>query len=202
MSLSSRVKTFFNFMYAITPGYETKMLKQSAEDASEMFKQQLENSKALRSELQYLYNIFRIRNKCIYEIKHLSATDALLFTTTNETGGFHIVIYHPAKRIEMAEIYVVITENALVIDDISIEYRLCDQGFGILLHKELVAKAHELDLSFISGRFDAAADMDLEQVAQFYRDAGFSVVVEPQLRRGKLSHDIKIENPDELQGNT
>lgn len=151
------------------------VMEQSLTDTSELFNAQLNKTKSLRSELQYIYHIFLRRNRCSYRLEFSTGPHFLLFTTEKEASGFNILVYIPRENVEIAEVCAYPLNDDLVIDSMKLDFPFCDRRFGELLLQELVAEARLRGLRRILARPGKPADADFDRTAFFCREAGFDV---------------------------
>jgi len=206
--MASFGKHIIRFFCIGASGRETHLIrvyKKSADDTSKMFKEQLaenrilkEKNNALQNELEYVFGIFLKRNNSIYQLQFVNSAEmllkeVLLFTTSRNTKGFDIIVYISHKRIEIAEIYASSRGDTLLIDDIRLNYIYCDKGFGKLLLEQLILEAKRLKLTTIRGRFGNVKTATFDEAVQFYRDTGFEVTINQEMKCANIVYEIVEE---------
>jgi len=169
------------------------VIEQSLKDTSELFKAQLNKTKALRTELQYIYHIFLRRNKCNYKLEFAAGPHFLLFTTERDASGINLVVYIPRENAEIAEVYAHPLDSDLVIDSIKLDFPFCDARFGQLLLQELVAEARAKGLRRIIGRLGKPGQEDIERTARFCTEAGFEVQLADDSLTGTIAYLLEEE---------
>ncbi len=183
------------FCIGAAAGHESEVaavIEQSLKDTSELFKAQLNKTKALRAELQYIYHIFLRRNKCSYKLEFAAGPHFLLFTTERDASGINLLVYIPRENTEIAEVYAHPLGNDLVIDSIKLDFSHCDSRFGQLLLQELVAEARAKGLRRIMGRFGKPNEEGIERTARFCTEAGFEVQLAGDGLTGEMLYELEL----------
>ncbi|HEY4150887.1 MAG TPA: hypothetical protein VGM41_18240 [Chitinophagaceae bacterium] len=168
------------------------VIGQSLIDTSELFNAQLNKTKSLRAELQYIYHIFLRRNKCSYRLEFSTGPHFLLFTTEKDASGINILVYIPRENVEIAEVYAWPLDDDLVIDSMKLDFPFCDRRFGELLLQELVAEARLRGLHRILVRSGKPTEADFDRTAFFCRDAGFDVQLISDGEAWEIQYNIEL----------
>jgi len=167
-------------------------LAQSLKDTSELLNLRIEEVKRLKSEREYLYNIYLHRNNCRFQLEFDNQPRArlLLITTSFDANKLETIIYIPREQLQIATIYAHPSDDTLAIDTLSVDYVQCDACVGKYLLRELIAQANALGLSIIIGQLDKLPGTDFSIMAEFYKQAGFEVRANKREETGVLLHRL------------
>jgi L-amino acid N-acyltransferase YncA len=191
--LIERLRRFFSTGPAAHSESEAAaVVEQSLKDTSELFNTQLNKTKALRTELQYIYHIFLRRNKCSYKLEFSAGPHFLLFTTERDASGINILVYIPRESVEIAEVYAHPHDGELAIDSMKLDFPFCDRRFGELLLQELIAEARAKSLHRIRSRLSKPADADFDRTARFCREAGFEVTLTDDGEAWEIQYNVEL----------
>ena len=194
-SFLERVSIFFSIGSSGRKDYTNKVLEQSLKDTSGFFKDTQKKNTALQAELDYIYQIFRARDNCVFFCEYNSIYETLLFTLKHEDGGrMSLIVYNLKRQIEIAELLISQKGLSMSIDDLKIAYLNCDKRFGELLVKTLIHEAVKRKLCLISGKFGKDKDIPMDEIEEFFKALGFAVSRSPGADNGIIAYPISFNS--------